>query len=144
MAKDLEYLATRLTAIAKGIPINSRQLVGAVAEAVGPVLIEATPVDTGRARANWRGGVGSPETGVLFTPPMAPPSPDAGASIALSSIIGAAIQYKGQKAGISIANNLDYIASLNNGSSKQAPSGFVYKAVVAGIAEIKTHKLVIK
>lgn len=82
---------------------------------------QATPVDTGRARAAWMVSKGTPARGV---PPEgrhgapAPPTvgkPDPGESIW-------------------VVNNLDYIVPLNNGHSQQAPAAFVEKAVQEAFA----------
>ena len=62
-------------------------------------VIKETPVDTGRARANWQGTAKNLPVHVL-----------------------------GQK--FVLSNNLPYINKLEMGHSKQAPSGWVRKAVI--------------
>jgi hypothetical protein len=75
----------------------------------------ASPVDTGRFRASWQVGENAapggqaPEGSYTSTPPL--------------SRIG----YSQEKVGnvYSVHNNLPYAEPLANGSSKQAPSGWV-------------------
>ncbi len=76
-----------------------------------------TPVDTGRARANWHMELDAPqirlfepgqEAPVIFTP-------------------GTAVSKSNPAAFVS--NNLPYIRRLNEGHSKQAPAGFVEDAI---------------
>ena len=68
-----------------------------------------TPVDTGRARGNWNIGAGSPD--LSTTEQTSSPRP----SLAKGD---------GEKV-IYITNNLPYIERLEDGWSKQSPSGMV-------------------
>jgi len=68
-----------------------------------------TPVDTGRARANWNIGAGSPDLGV--TEDTSKPSPNLAKGDGDDAIF--------------ITNNLEYVHELENGSSKKAPDGMV-------------------
>lgn len=74
-------------------------------------VVQKTPVKTGRARASWRIGVGSPDLSVAPEggggSPIAPP-PNA---ISLKATW--------------ITNNLPYIAALEEGWSGQAPNGML-------------------
>lgn len=88
-------------------------------------IMERTPVDTGRARANWMASVGEPSKDVNLYPnvkstgnpqiaaPMPPPL----------DIDGTKDSY--------IINNLPYIKALDEGHSKQAPNGMVKLAMQA-------------
>lgn len=107
-------------------------MVRRVALAVDTAVVLATPVRTGRARANWQVGLGSAPVGTL----AAPSSPGAGASEALGRGQATIGEYQGQGGTIHISNNLPYIGALNDGSSKQAPAGFVESAIMAGVAAI--------
>ena len=84
-------------------------------------ISERTPVDTGRARANWFLTVGAPSQqvemheGAKTGQIPAPPPPD------VSGIDGTQPVY--------IVNNLKYIEPLENGHSQQAPSGMVKLAM---------------
>jgi hypothetical protein len=79
------------------------------------LLKQASPVDTGRFRASWQVGENSATGGI------APPG-DYGAAPPLTRI-----GYGQEKVGniYSVHNNLPYAEPLANGSSKQAPPGWV-------------------
>lgn len=97
-------------------------------------LAEATPVKTGFASANWH------VAGLANIPPRADPTAAASnAEVAAAKLSQAASlsafnnsPFTGDS--VSLVNNASYIVELENGSSKQAPSGFVLQA----IARIKT------
>ncbi|WP_204863318.1 hypothetical protein, partial [Pseudoflavonifractor phocaeensis] len=78
-------------------------------------IVNATPIDTSRARMNWQGSVGAPKSGVLSQYPSQPSSTEEGARVAIQSITSATGAYSGQQGGIWIVNNLDYIGKLNDG-----------------------------
>lgn len=91
---------------------------------VDQALVLATPVDTGRARANWIPSIGSPVTDYKETSF----DPSGGTTIA------AAVELTGSlKPGddFYISNNAPYIGALNDGHSTQAPAGFVEQGVEA-------------
>lgn len=138
---DLNTFSRNMRMIVQAIEINSITAVREVAKAVGTTVVYATPVDTSRARLNWQGSVALPKAGVLLAAPLQPPSSNYGRNIALSSINQATIAYNGQKGGIWITNNLDYIQDLNNGSSRQAPANFVAMAVLTGINAVSKVRL---
>lgn len=138
----LGNFSARMNAIADGVEANSDKMVREVVKAVGPVLVYATPILTGRARSNWQGAVNSIPEGTLFYPdPDAPPSPGEGTEMGLRSIEDAAAAYK-SGGYVAIVNNVPYIGDLNDGTSQQAPAGFVQTAVVVGISSIANVKLV--
>lgn len=87
-------------------------------------LSRATPVDTGRARSNWFGSVNTPARGTTqFTGGLRP------MNVERFSVVSDVIF---------ITNNLPYIKPLNDGSSAQAPSGFVYNVVDKQIAKVRS------
>lgn len=80
-------------------------------------IILKTPVDTGRARANWFTSIGSPSVSVTA-------STDPSGSSSISSALGAISKATGNV--LWITNNLPYIYRLEfEGWSKQAPAGMV-------------------
>jgi hypothetical protein len=81
-----------------------------------------TPVDTGRARANWNVGAGKPDLSTIEAGESSPPP-------SLSKGDGEEAIY--------ITNNLDYIFELEDGSSKQAPRGMVNVSMLELEAGIK-------
>lgn len=91
-------------------------------------LKQASPVDTGRFRASWQ--VGENAAGSYDGGPQQPPSntdrsktsPPSGLIVPLRRM-----NYQQEKLGnvYSVHNNLPYAEPLANGSSKQAPAGWV-------------------
>lgn len=80
-------------------------------------LVLRTPVDTGRARANWNVEFGAPDPSVTEDTDKTGGSTTAEG---VSLLTGAEAGGK-----IFITNNLVYIVPLEEGSSKQAPHGMV-------------------
>lgn len=92
-------------------------------------LVEATPVDTGNARANWIAGL----SGSVPTAPVG--SGDAVDTAAQAAGMAQVAAYKLEQGSLSIVNNVEYLESLDAGSSTQAPAGFVRMAVETGVAK---------
>ena len=78
-------------------------------------IIKSTPVDTGRARANWF---------VSFEDAIDNTTEDTNSAKALSNATNTLLKGKIGKY-IYIQNNLDYAVKLEYGASKQAPQGMV-------------------
>lgn len=134
MATENEF-AKRLGAIGTKVAENADKLVRKVAMAIDRTVVMATPVDTGRARANWIAALNTPH---LSTTTNVSPS----GSEPMEQAAGVIAGYDGDKdAEIHITNNLPYIGPLNNGSSAQAPANFVQIAVRKGTAQVKGAKL---
>lgn len=103
-----------------------------VSLAVTAELQRATPVDVGWARANW-----VPSISVAFSG-LRTPEDDRKKKELLSTALSAqaagiarvATSYKINMGSIFVTNNVPYIIELDQGSSQQAPSGFVRGAVV--------------
>lgn len=83
-------------------------------------ITRRTPVDTGRARANWNISVGKPDYSTTSSVKVKPP-----------------LLNKGEGA-IYITNNLPYISALELGHSKQSPP---HAMVRRSLAEIRVHYL---
>jgi len=82
------------------------------------------PVDTGHARKNWSGSLGTPGTGVRGV------YPGMGKSSNIAPFNFAALFARARPFGIIwIYNNVKYIVALENGHSKQAPQGMVEGAL---------------
>lgn len=81
-------------------------------------LIRQTPVDTGRAKANWSTSVGSIPPGEKDT--------------TISNIAGQTKGVSEYKLGqtMFLYNNLQYILPLEYGSSKQAPKGWIRNTAI--------------
>lgn len=98
-------------------------------------LIEATPVDTGWARANWIPSFGRPSQleGEFL-------DPDRGdvqqrASKQQEATARVATNYKLEKGNLYATNNVPYIQRLNNGHSRKAPAGFVQQAIAKALLQ---------
>lgn len=92
---------------------------------ISKMVIESTPVDSGRARGGWHGDVENMTPGADF-------QGDAGAAFnhAMASVLDASSRHKdGQD--LCLGNGVAYISYLNSGSSKQAPNGMTDKAIMA-------------
>ena len=89
-------------------------------------LVETTPVDTGWARANWVPRVRTPIDEAVG-------SPDGGgisaAQAAANSGIAQVLNYRLSQGRVFVSNAVPYIERLNDGSSTQAPAGFVQVAI---------------
>lgn len=94
-------------------------------------VILTTPVDTGRARANWQISLGSPAISQL-----ANEDPGGGGTIAAGT--AKASQATTENI-VFLSNNLPYIVALDNGSSPQAPAGFVEASVRAAIQSVLSN-----
>lgn len=96
-------------------------------------LVKTTPVDTGWARANW-----VPQIGTPYRPDVIDNAGDGAVNqrggvqaAGIASI--ATYSYPGR---VFISNNAPYIVRLNEGSSTQAPSGFVQAGIDRAIATV--------
>lgn len=128
MANQVRVITDALnTAVEKVITLIS---VNVTAE-----LIEATPVDTGWARANWVPAIGAPKLESVSGDPQAPQVTGAGAQqqAALAKLI---VGYRLERGPVFISNNVPYITILNEGTSSQAPSGFVQASIAKGIRSL--------
>jgi hypothetical protein len=100
-------------------------------------LVEKTPVDTGRARANWQVGINSEPVAPLY--PADQPFPGSGVAgkRPLSHVppvsqcgqetfdAGAAVIENMPLCTCFITNNVEYIEELEHGHSLQAPTGML-------------------
>lgn len=95
-------------------------------------IVKKTPVDTGRARANWQISIGHQVNGQVKegdpSPYGSPPRDKAQQEVKIGAM-------KKSDAPIYIQNNLPYIVGLEYGRSNQSPHGMV-GLTIAGISEI--------
>lgn len=98
-----------------------------------------TPVNTGWARVNWIPAIGKP---VTEPDGERPPDgvPTQAGSKALSGLAEVAARYRLSQGPIFITNNVPYILKLNDGSSSQAPAGFVQAAILEAVQEIVSRR----
>jgi hypothetical protein len=97
-------------------------------------LVLATPVDTGRARANWD---------VSISGESEAPSENTDRSGAATIRKGREITEtrKREEDTIHVVNNVPYLPELNRGSSAQAPAMFVESSISAVVAAFKGKRL---
>ena len=102
-----------------------------------------TPVDTGWARANWIPVIGRPSRGAAKGGSRADRLSGARQLQAQQETAIAAIAtgYRLSMGAVFVANNVPYIVRLNEGSSKQAPAGFVQAAIIKAIKSDLAGKL---
>lgn len=135
---NLNQFGDKIKRVAINVPKNADEIARKVALVADQTITMATPVDTGRARANWQVGIGSAPAGTVEY--------SGGGSSAAGYAIGAAqnvvTTYKGQPGGIWLVNNLPYIQRLNEGWSAQAPAKFVEQAIDTAISAIKEAKVI--
>jgi len=98
-------------------------------------VTEATPVDTGWARANWVPAIGEPFEETAGSAEQAADGrvSQAEAQLGLAEV---ATAYRIERGPVFISNNVPYIASLNDGSSDQAPTGFVQTAIADAVRTV--------
>lgn len=110
---------------------------------VDQTVVMATPVDTGRARSNWIVQVNAPATipREAYAPGESKSTEAANTQAALDQGREAIEGFTLDDASIHITNNLPYIARLNEGSSAQAPAGFVEKAVKAAVDAVNGARI---
>lgn len=142
MAGNLKDLAKRLRKRADDLPEAANRVAKQVAQTIVNDLAHVTPVDTSQAISNWQLGIDDrPDT------PIEPHYPgERGSTYSASAsqtIEEAEAELKTKQPGqtIYISNVLRYIGRLNEGSSAQAPAGFVERAVLLGRLVVDKAKL---
>lgn len=144
MARTLKDLANEVRAFSDGLNEVSNQASCEVALAIVTDLAPKTPVDTSKALSNWRVGIG--QKPALAIPPHSPGRHGSSQEASVAATISEAkAKLAAKKPGetIWISNVLPYIRRLNEGYSKQAPAGFVERAILIGrkIAETISARL---
>ena len=104
-------------------------------------LIEATPVDTGWARANWVPAIGTPAL-TPSTPSNKDDRRQASTQAKAKQASGTASihGYKLQRGLVHVSNGVPYISRLNDGSSIQAPTAFVQRSVLKAVRTVSQRK----
>lgn len=130
---NLRDLAQRLNGMAKDASETANERAKLAARAILRELIEITPVYTTKALSNWQVGIGGPPSGPIgaYFPGIL--GYTTGESSAAALRVGnARINAKKPGEVLYISNATPYIGELNRGSSKQAPAGFVERALLVG------------
>ena len=122
---------------------NASKIIRKAAMAATNEVVLRTPVKTGRARINWKLSIGTPRTNLLKGPDT--PKVDTNRKIASAEALAdAANKIKSWKVGkgsIFIANPVDYIHDLDEGSSQQARAGMTMFAVAAARGILRKARL---
>lgn len=101
----------------KLLPEQIERAVRLIGTAVLLGVVEKTPVDTGRARANWQVELNAVNAATTE-------DTDPGGGQALAAGLSALAQFRPGDT-VYISNHLVYIVPLENGHSQQAPQGMV-------------------
>lgn len=84
---------------------------------MGENIIKASPVDTGRFRANWQHNTGTPASGPVESLDLSGAATLAKLNASVAPVKAGNIEY--------LTNNLPYAIPLEYGYSDQAPGGMV-------------------
>lgn len=134
MATPSEF-RLRMARLGAKVAENADKTVRKAAMAVDQAVVIATPVDTGRARANWLAALDVATSNTTD-------GTDKGGARAIAAARAIIAGYDGDvNLEVHITNNLEYIGRLNDGSSYQAPAGFVQQATRRGVSAVKGAKL---
>jgi hypothetical protein len=127
MARSIgfEQFSRRMTIVADVVDKNAGKVIRQAALEADQVGVLRTPVDTGRARANWIVSTGSPSSTETAGPNAGDQSANEAQATAqaLNQAQTALVGYKLTLGPIFITNNVEYIMFLDEGSSEQAPQG---------------------
>lgn len=142
MARTLRNLARELTETSKQIDEKINALKVEVVLAVLTDLVNTTPVDTSKALSNWQVTLVEASAGQI-DPYFYGSKGSTQETSAASALILARAILKNTKPeqSVWIQNKLPYIRKLNEGSSTQAPRGFVERSVLIGRNVVKSKRL---
>ena len=130
MARD-----TQIRAIVRGLERVTERVVTKITLDVTANLIETTPVDTGWARANWIPAIGAPIVRDLTGVEATVQNASLGAGEQQQALAAVVTGYKLARGAVFVSNNVPYISKLNDGFSRQAPSGFVQMAIRKAVTQ---------
>ena len=130
---DFANFARRMRQIAREFEEGSNRAIIEAAVRADQLLVLGTPVDTGRARANWQVNIGSPILAQLEQE-----DPSGTETISRNT---ARIRSRRSEQSIFISNNVPYIVRLNEGSSSQAPAMFIQTAVATAVGSIRRARI---
>lgn len=134
-AARVVIMVKQSTAISNALEVFVTRLSIQVTTRVANELFRTTPLKTGFARENWIPSKSVPFSenlvGLVGTPTSVAKSASDRAR-GLSSIK----TYRLRDGPLYITNNVDYISTLNGGSSTQAPPSFVQKSIARELASL--------
>ena len=133
----LGSFSKKMRRASKAVEYRADTLVKDVAKGILLAVVTDTPVDVGTAKSNWQVSLNSEASGTRTAY-----APGKKGSTGLDNIIAAVsigdghIDQYNSGDEIHITNNVPYITELNNGTSKQAPPGYVQDATLEAIGKI--------
>ena len=138
----LDQFATRMRELGRRVDINSSRLARQTALVVDQAVVVGTPVDTGTARSNWQLNLGEPVEDPIaaYVPGIDRSTEQENTQAAIAQAQIAVSRFEGDGE-IWISNPITYITPLNEGTSDQAPAGFVEEAVQTGRAFIRRRSV---
>ena len=123
-SRSMGEFGKRLVLRARGVRQEVERTIRKAALRADQVVVLATPVDTGRARANWIASTLAPAD-------RADNDADKSGQKAVTQAAAVVAGYKLEFGSIFLTNNVKYIVPLENGHSAQAPAGMTQQAVAA-------------
>lgn len=144
VSKSGPEFQARMNLQARSLASGVDRLIRRVALAADEAAVTATPVDTGRARANWIVSIGSPSAEIVNSVAFGERGSGAREAANTQAALDQAgdilfLRRPGQS--VVIANNVEYIMYLNDGTSTQAPHGMLPAALKAAEAVIRRAKV---
>jgi len=136
VADDDEEISAEMRRIEREMSQAMREL---ITEIVAQ-LQEATPVETGHARANWIPSIGSPVTDEDgFVREMKNGDRRTNAGGAQRQGLRDILRYHISDGDVFISNNVPYIQILNTGTSDQAPRFWIEQAIEKGADAVQAR-----
>jgi hypothetical protein len=135
----LTDLARRLNAYADNLDDVLYDRIARTALAVVRALVSSTPADTSKALSNWRVGQGAAGAIAPYFPGEGGSTRGSSGDAAIAAAEEAIKAARGANK-LVIFNSVPYIRRLNEGSSLQAPAGFIEAALLQGRLEAKAAK----
>ena len=138
-------LPSRMNNLSKETARGVSKLVRQVAIGIGATVVDATRVDTGLARSNWRATLSRPATGTI--PAYAPgnnlgkgETANASAAKTQHQQVFGRFNVKKHKSAV-ITNNVSYIETLNRGRPGVSPDDMVRQGLQTGRLILKSTKV---
>lgn len=134
--KNLPKFEKNLRLVSKKLGIPVQTAVKKLAFDIFGDVVAGTPVDTGRAMNNWNISVGSPDHTTTEAGGKKTSVRNSKKVEGLTTLANFAV---GQT--VWISNSVDYIMYLEEGHSRQAPNGWVVRAVLNNINALKNARI---
>jgi len=140
---DLKQFAALMQQRANELPANVNEVKKEVSGTVLSTVALTTPVDTGAAVSSWEVelGAGKPRANAPHTPGRQGSTRAENVRATISKGNQVISQAKPGDP-VHITNGIEYIGDLNNGTSTQAPAGFVQSAVLNGRRKVRSAKVI--